>query len=333
MNAAAMTRPPMVFGTPEKSGKGPADYFSAEGQAARRRPPVPYSSGDRSYRRHRRRCRAWPVCSRSAPRSRGTSPPATISTTPPTRTWCGARSRSARSWRRAGERGVGDTPSSRSCRRRVALRRRTRTSGSRCCSLRWPGRRSAPGRCGSGSRRPCARSTWPTRAPVRGDPPRRRAAWTSASSTTCDPEPMVGLRDAMARRCRARLDRLGRRLRPDLRDRAPGAGRRAGRRARGARGDRRAVRLLAATPDTLIARKRGAEAAARVSANAGDVLRAEARVPRPPAGAAELRRVAARARRRAEPRDHGDLVTATCCSSRCSRVCSDAIRTAQSHFS
>ncbi len=34
------------------------------------------------------------------------------------------------------------------------------------------------------------------------------------------------------------------------------------------------LRLLAATPDTLIARKRGAEAAARVSAGAGDVLRA-----------------------------------------------------------
>ena len=34
------------------------------------------------------------------------------------------------------------------------------------------------------------------------------------------------------------------------------------------------LRLLAATPDTLIARKRGAEAAARVSAGAGDVLAA-----------------------------------------------------------
>lgn len=34
------------------------------------------------------------------------------------------------------------------------------------------------------------------------------------------------------------------------------------------------LRLLAATPDTLIARKRGADAAARVSAGAGDVLRA-----------------------------------------------------------
>jgi len=34
------------------------------------------------------------------------------------------------------------------------------------------------------------------------------------------------------------------------------------------------LRLLAATPDTLVARKRGADAAARVSAGAGDVLRA-----------------------------------------------------------
>ena len=65
------------------------------------------------------------------------------------------------------------------------------------------------------------------------------------------------------------------------------------------------LRLLDAAPDTLIARKRGAEAAARVSAGARDVLRRRGRAHRGrAAGAAQLRRIAARAGQRAEPRDH-----------------------------
>ena len=64
------------------------------------------------------------------------------------------------------------------------------------------------------------------------------------------------------------------------------------------------LRLLDQAPDTLIARKRGAEAAARVSAGAREVLAAGGvRSRRGAPGAAELRRVAARARQRAEPRD------------------------------
>src|SRR5690348_12707111 len=41
-NAAAMTRPPMVFGMPDEAGKGRATLTSApeEGQAERRRSPV-----------------------------------------------------------------------------------------------------------------------------------------------------------------------------------------------------------------------------------------------------------------------------------------------------
>ncbi len=63
------------------------------------------------------------------------------------------------------------------------------------------------------------------------------------------------------------------------------------------------LRLLDQAPDTLIARKRGAEAAARVSAAAREVLAAGGvRSRGGAAGAAELRRVAARARQRAEPR-------------------------------
>ena len=63
------------------------------------------------------------------------------------------------------------------------------------------------------------------------------------------------------------------------------------------------LRLLDQAPDTLIARKRGAEAAARVSAGCarGACGRRRAQ-PGGAAGAAELRRVAARARQCAEPR-------------------------------
>ena len=63
------------------------------------------------------------------------------------------------------------------------------------------------------------------------------------------------------------------------------------------------LRLLDAAPDTLIARKRGADAAARVSAGAREVLAAGGVRTAAGAGAAELRRVAARAGQRAEPRD------------------------------
>ena len=64
------------------------------------------------------------------------------------------------------------------------------------------------------------------------------------------------------------------------------------------------LRLLDRAPDTLIARKRGADAAARVSAGAREVLARRRRAHRRRApGAAELRRLAARAGQRAEPRD------------------------------
>ena len=64
------------------------------------------------------------------------------------------------------------------------------------------------------------------------------------------------------------------------------------------------LKLLDRVPDTLIARKRGADAAARVSAGARDVLAAGGvRTAAGRRGAAALRRVAARARQRAQPRD------------------------------
>ena len=65
-----------------------------------------------------------------------------------------------------------------------------------------------------------------------------------------------------------------------------------------------ALRLLDVAPDTLIARKRGAEAAARVSAGARDVLAAGGvRTAAGRRALQELRRLAARAGQRAEPRD------------------------------
>ena len=64
------------------------------------------------------------------------------------------------------------------------------------------------------------------------------------------------------------------------------------------------LRLLDQTPDTLIARKRGAGAAARVSAGAREVLAAGGvRTPAGRRALAALRRLAARAGQRAEPRD------------------------------
>src|SRR5512133_249097 len=72
------------------------------------------------------------------------------------------------------------------------------------------------------------------------------------------------------------------------------------------------LRLLAATPDTLIARKRGADAAARVSAGAGDVLRAGG--VRTVAGRRALRSFDAALREDGNALNPGttaDLVTAT----------------------
>ena len=64
------------------------------------------------------------------------------------------------------------------------------------------------------------------------------------------------------------------------------------------------LRLLDRAPDTLIARKLGADAAARVSADAREVLAAGGvRTAEGRRALAELRRLAARAGQRAEPRD------------------------------
>ena len=67
-----------------------------------------------------------------------------------------------------------------------------------------------------------------------------------------------------------------------------------------------ALQLLAAVPDTLIARKRGAEAAGRVAAGARQVLRRRRRAQcRRQDGAGWIRCLAAPGRQRAQPRDHG----------------------------
>ena len=207
MNAAAMTRPPMVVGVPEKSGKGPATLTSGaeRGQAGAQRSSAHAACGDRSYRRGRRRCRPAGLRAGGQRREAGQHhAAATTSTTRPTRTCCAARSRSAPSWR-ARASAAWATRSWRSCRRRAARRRRTRTSGSRCCSLRWRRRRSPAGRCASGSAATLgaldvadARAAY---AAIRAR--RRRRAATSASSTTCAPS----RRSACARRWRAPPER------------------------------------------------------------------------------------------------------------------------------
>ena len=67
-----------------------------------------------------------------------------------------------------------------------------------------------------------------------------------------------------------------------------------------------ALRLLAAVPDTLIARKRGTEAAGRVAAGARQVLERRRRAQRRRQdGAGRIRCLAAPGRQRAQPGDHG----------------------------
>ena len=129
-------------------------------------------------------------------------------------------------------------------------------------------------------------------------------------------EPTVGLREAMA--SAAARDSIAaeyvERLRADLRDRAPGARRRARRRARpsATRSSSCTCGCSRAAPDTLIARKRGAEAAARVSAGARDVLAAGG--VRTAAGRRALRSFDASLREPGNALNPGttaDLVTAT----------------------
>ena len=301
----------MVVGVPEKSGNGPATLTSGaeEGQAGRpavartcrqRRPFVPPTASPVPP--------SWPACSRSARRSRATSRRATTSTTPPTRTCCAARSRSAPSWRARGS---------------AAWARRS----SRSCEA---SRRAAPANTNLGIALLLAPLA---KAALDGGPLRARLGATLRALDVADARAAYaairlagagGLRRARrARRAlgagrrpargdgerrRARLDRLGvrDRLRADLRDRGPRARRRARRRARACarRSSSCTCGCSTGAPDTLIARKRGADAAARVSAGAREVLARRRRAHRRRApGAAELRRLAARAGQRAEPRD------------------------------
>ena len=151
---------------------------------------------------------------------------------------------------------------------------------------------------------------------VRGDPPRRRGrAGRAASSTTC----ARSRPSACARRWRsaAERDSVASEYVTDFAltfDTGVPA-------LAAALGDGLAVRdaivelhlrLLDRAPDTLIARKRGADAAARVSAGARDGARRRWRPHRRGApGAAELRRLAARAGNGLNPGTTADLVTAT----------------------
>ena len=140
-------------------------------------------------------------------------------------------------------------------------RREHEPRASRCCWRRSRARRCSAGRCASAPRRCWTRSRWTTREP----PTRRsarpgRAASTSPSSTTCAPRPRIALRDAMAAAAgrdsvaaeyatgyavtfELGLPALARALDDGLGPRAATV--------------ELYLALLAAVPDTLIARKRG----------------------------------------------------------------------------
>ena len=229
----------------------------------------------------------------------------------------GARpGRRARRRRDGARRGARDAP---------RRRRQHEPRASRCCWRRSRARRCSAGRCASASRRYWARSTL-------DDARAAYAAIRAAGAGGLDEpvehdvreEPTVEAARGDGGRRRPRRDRrrVRERLRGDVRARAAGAGPRARRRAAAARRDGRAcLRLLAAVPDTLVARKRGRAAAERVSAGAARVLAAGG--VRSDAGGRRWRRSTPRCARTATRSIPARRPTSSprCCSWRCSRAC------------
>ena len=226
---------------------------------------------------------------------------------------------------RAGERGVGET-----VRAVVEATRRVAPANTNLgiALLLAPLAKAALARrrrCGRGSRRCCARSTSPTRAPrTRRSGSPARAACDEPVEHDVRAEPTVGLREAMA--SAAERDSIASEYATDyaltFEHRAPGA--RAPRSATGWR-PRDAIvelhlRLLAAVArhaDRAQARRR------RRGAGVGGRARGARRRRRPHAAGAALQSFDASLRadgNALNPGTTADLVTATVCSSRCSRV-------------
>ena len=209
---------------PEKSGKGPATLTSAPRRVKRRVGGRPYyRSGDRSYRRQRRRCRSAGLRARGQRREAGQHHAQPRLRRHDLRGHGAQRDRArprvgARRRARRGRHGPGGRAGV-----ARARRRRTRTSGSRCCSRRWRraalARRTAAG--AARRRRLRALDVGDAARRVRGDPARRRRrpgrARRARRALRADGGPARG----HGERRRARQHRLGvrQRLRADLRDR------------------------------------------------------------------------------------------------------------------